>query len=165
MFSQNLLMENMKGFRPLHLLNMLSYSLFVYAFANVLKRCVVTMVSNVSDSSDAWPGMLLHAHVTAFSNDKQSRLHTRTYAYLAVCMYVRMYVQLEYINICSQVSPFQRHHAYKFTFPNVKRMGAKVQRGVCQDETAAASCMSRETSCYFSAKSNRSAKISTNQQC
>lgn len=51
-----------------------SFSLFplssfplVYAFANVLMRCVVTMVSNVSDSSDAWPGMLLHAHMLQHS--------------------------------------------------------------------------------------------------
>lgn len=35
----------------------------VYAFANVLMRCVVTMVSNVSDSSESWPCMSLHAHM------------------------------------------------------------------------------------------------------
>lgn len=39
----------------------------VYAFANVLMRCVVTMVSNVSDSLDARPGMLLHAHMLQHS--------------------------------------------------------------------------------------------------
>lgn len=58
----------------------------VYAFASVLMWYVVTMVSNVSDSLDAWHGMLLHAH-TAFTNATQSRrniymhMHIHTHVY------------------------------------------------------------------------------------
>lgn len=51
----------------------------VYAFANVLMRCVVTMVSNVSDSSDAWSGMLLHAHMLQHSLMPHRTSNTRVY--------------------------------------------------------------------------------------
>lgn len=53
----------------------------VYAFANVLRRCGVTMVSNVSDSSDAWPGMLLHAHMLQHSLMPHRAGHTHTHAH------------------------------------------------------------------------------------
>lgn len=47
-------------------------------------RCVVTMVSNVSDSSDAWPGMLLDAHMLQHSvkrhTKRAARMHTRVHA-------------------------------------------------------------------------------------
>lgn len=53
----------------------------VYAFANVLMWYVVTMVSNVSDSSDAWHGMLLHAHMLQHSlmPHRTDQTHTCTY--------------------------------------------------------------------------------------
>lgn len=63
---------------PLHLLCPISSPL-VYGFADMLMRCLVTMVSNVSDSSDAWPGKLLHAHVIAFTNATQSGPYTLMY--------------------------------------------------------------------------------------
>lgn len=142
MFFQNLLMKNMKGFRPLHLLNMLSYSSFVYAFANVLKRCVVTMVSNVSDSSDAWPGMLLHAHVTAFSNDKQSRLHTRTHAYLVVYIhiYLCMYVcALKVHKYMQPGKPISKTSCIQICVFKCKAYGCKSEKR----------CMSGRNSCSF----------------
>lgn len=71
----------------------------VYAFANVLMRCVVTMVSNVSDSLDAWPGMLLHAHMLQHSLMPQGAGHTHTHAhihsvhaYLCACTVHKEYV-------------------------------------------------------------------------
>lgn len=42
----------------------LLFFIFANAFANVLMRCAVTMVSNVSDCSDAERGVLLHAHMS-----------------------------------------------------------------------------------------------------
>lgn len=62
-------------------LDPLSSSSLVYALANAPMRCVVTMVLNVSDSSDAWPGMLLHAHVNTFSAERAMHTCTRTHAF------------------------------------------------------------------------------------
>lgn len=127
---------------PLYLL---SSSSVVYAFPNVLMKCVVAMVSNVSDSSDAWPGMLLHAHMYQHSimphRAGHTHMHTNT------CIYTN------------------RGRACIFACLYAKNMWARVHSGVCQDKTAAASCMRRETSCCLSTKCGRSAKISTNQLC
>lgn len=70
----------------LYSLHPLSSFPLVFAFANALMSCVVTMVSNVSDISDAWPGMLLHAHMLQHSlmphresgpyTNKHMRTHT-----------------------------------------------------------------------------------------
>lgn len=81
----------------------LSSSSFVYAFANVLMKCAVTMVSNVSDSSDAWPGMLLHAHMLTHSvmPHRAGHTHMRTYTcicanrYALVCMHICVSVYKE----------------------------------------------------------------------
>lgn len=55
-------------------------------------------------------------------------------------------------------------HAYRVSL-YTNSMRARVQSGVCRYETAAASCMRRETSCCLASNRGRSAKISTNQIC
>ncbi len=147
-----------KGFcPPLHLVSLSSFPL-VYAFANVLMRCVVTMVSNVSDSSDALPGMLLHAHMLQHSlmpHRPGHAVYTNTHTHTHAHAHKRTLKGL----------PFQRGRACIFVGMYTKSIRARVQSGVCQDETAAASCMRRETSCCLAANRGRSAKISTNQLC
>lgn len=114
-------------------LDPLSSSSLVYALANAPMRCVVTMVLNVSDSSDAWPGMLLHAHVNTFSNAAQSGPCTRAHVHM---------------HLHKQVCPFKDAvHAYLSACTQRLCVCARVQSGVCPDETAAASCMQKETSC------------------
>lgn len=113
-------------------LDPLSSSSLIYTLANAPMRCVVTMVLNVSDSSDAWPGMLLHAHVNTFSNATQSGPCTRAHRHM---------------HLHKQVCPFKRCCACIFVCLYTKSVCARVQSGVCPDETAAASCMQKETSC------------------
>lgn len=59
----------------------------VNVIANVLMRCVVAMVSNVSDSSNPWSGMLLYTHMLKHSVLPQRECHTHickhTHAYTA----------------------------------------------------------------------------------
>lgn len=149
-----------KGFCPsLNLLQCpLSSFPLVYAFANLLMRCVVTMVSNVSDSSDAWPGMLLHAHMLQHSLMPLRAGHTHTCTRTHTHTYTQRHFESFALSkrVCMHICV---HVLY------TKSMHARVQSGVCQDETAVASCMRRETSCCLAANRGRSAKISTNQIC
>lgn len=128
----------------------------VYAFANVLMRCVVTMVSNVSDSSDAWSGMLLHAHMLQHSLMPHRTSNTRVYT--CICTNAHTHIHSHTL----RGMPLQRGCACILVY---KEYTCKSASGVCQDETAAASCMRRETSCCLAANRGRSANISTNQLC
>lgn len=104
--------ENLKGEKVAFLLYiyffcpLLSFPL-VYAFANVLMRCVVTMVSNVSDSSESWPCMSLHAHMLehlqmphsagytqACTYTAYNHKHLERYALLKVCVCVYVHVHI-----------------------------------------------------------------------
>lgn len=127
----------------------------VYAFANVLMRCVVTMVSNVSDSSESWPCMSLHAHMLEHLQTPHGADGTQACTYTA---YNHKHLE-RWTSACVRVC------TCIFVHMHTKRMRAKVQSSVCQDETAAASCTRRETSCCFAPNRGRSAKISANQLC
>lgn len=139
----------------IYTLSPLSSLPLVYAFANVLMRCVVTMASNVSDSSDAWPGVLLHAHMLQHS----LMPHRADHKHKCTCNHAYMQTHIK------KVCPFKEAvHAYRVSL-YTNSMRARVQSGVCQCKTAAASCMRRETSCCLASNRGRSAKISTNQIC
>lgn len=127
--------KNIKGLRPLLPLHPLSSFPLVFAFANVLMSCVVTMVSNVSDISDAWPGMLLHAHML----ERSLMPHRAGLTQTSTCTYTLLI--------------------------HKQSVRARVQSAVCQDRAAAASCMRGETSCCLDANCGRSAEISANQLC
>lgn len=132
----------MKGFGPLHPLELLSSSsFFAHAFGNALTRCVVTMDSNVSDRSDAWRGVLLHAHMS----DQECHTEWATRRFTpGACTPARPDVSISVrvtANIC-----------------------ARAQSGVCQGKTAAASCRDKLPVAAVQ-KTSRSAKISTNQTC
>lgn len=124
----------------------------VNVIANVLMRCVVAMVSNVSDSSNPWSGMLLYTHILKHSVMPQRECHTH------ICIHAHAHTAC--INTLWKVWA-----ACMSVCRNTKSMRARVQSGVCQDETAAASCTRGETSCCFAVDHGRSAKISTNQPC
>lgn len=130
-------------------LDPLSSSSLIYALANAPMRCVVTMVLNVSDSSDAWPGMSLHAHVNTFSNATQSGPCTRAHVHM---------------RLRKQVCPF-KDAAHAYLCPCTQRacvQGCKVVY-VRMKQLQLPACKKKLP--VASAKCSWSAKISTNQLC
>lgn len=131
----------MKGFCPLHPLWLLSSSFFLFFFfAHALTRRVVTMVSNVSDRSDCLAWRVASRPQAGMPHAVgNARVHARPRGRVAAVPGVP-----------------ER--------PCAERC-ARVQTGVCQNKTAAASCTRERLPVASLQKGSRSAEISTNQTC
>lgn len=158
----NLLMKKMyiRGVCPLHPLSLFfSLSSALFHLSMLLPVCWC-------DTWLPWFQMFLIARMPGmaccYTPTQHSLMpHRADRTYTCTCTYIHMYTHKQTL----KAMPFQRGFACMFVCLYTKCMRARVQSGVFQDETAAASCMRRETSCCLAANRGRSAKISTNQLC